>query len=105
MTWKLERGKLERKHENLGAEETEGLGRGCSIRTSQRLAESRGKMVVHLAYVDSVVKSCRTCSCALGSSDRSAIVLRCMVREWWTGNTVKEKKLLAQQKLLRVKEL
>lgn len=62
-------------------------------------------MVVHLSAVDSMVKSCRTCSCALGSCGRNAVVLMCMVREECTRNTVKEKKLLAQQQLLRVREL
>lgn len=67
--------------------------------------ESRGKMVVHLSYADSMVKLYRRYSCALGSSDHNAAVLMCMLREGWTGNAVKEKKLLAQQELLRVKGL
>lgn len=43
--------------------------------------------------------------CALGSREHSAAVLTCAVRAGRARNMVKGKRLLEQQKLLRVKEL
>ena len=47
---------------------------------------------MHLSHVDSLVKSCRTCSCALGSSDCNAVVLVCVVRKGVDGEYSKGKK-------------